>query len=212
MDVGALRGFFHEVAGGDGPAEARQENELAGGALLEAAFLVWYKQELRSVASLATRLRGMLDSSAAPDEMELPGDEPLPHWHDLPTDCSFRVAQPTVQGRRRRATDGDKVAQCQGYAKHRRWARVVCGLTETEFREVLRVGSAEASSRKGIVPVCSIDRQAQGGKGLNARDTAIQCCRWSGFRKAVVAAAQQGACAAQVEEPCCAVSDADPFV
>ena len=49
MDVGALSGFLREVAGGDGPAQARQENELAGGAFSEAVFLVWYKRELRRI-------------------------------------------------------------------------------------------------------------------------------------------------------------------
>ena len=56
----------------------------------------------------------------------------LPLWEDVPLDCKFRVKFPSHRGVQRRATDADKLAQRQGYAKCKAWA-LQCGLSEEEF-------------------------------------------------------------------------------
>ena len=60
----------------------------------------------------------------------------LTAWDTIPIACSFRVPQPYVNGRRRRATASDQVAQQQTYAKCSQWASF-CGLIDTEFKDEL---------------------------------------------------------------------------
>ena len=71
----------------------------------------------------------------------------LPLWEDVPLDCKFRVKFPSHRGVQRRATDADKLAQRQGYAKCKAWA-LQCGLSEEEFTRKI----------KGVPPVCQRGR------------------------------------------------------
>ena len=84
----------------------------------------------------------------------------LTPWGEIPIACGFRVTRPRHNGRPRRATASDQVAQQQAYAQCMQWSSL-CGLIETEFKDELESvpGDQQQRGREGIA-VCLQQKNA----------------------------------------------------
>ena len=86
-----------------------------------------------------------------PTQTENVAAELLTPWNEIPIACGFRVTRPRCNGRPRRTTATEQVAQQQVYAKCIQWASL-CGLTEIEFKDELEgvPGDRNQRGREGI--------------------------------------------------------------
>ena len=109
----------------------------------------------RSVACV----RGLHDPAWTPESMELIQSDVIPVWADLPAEGNFKVAQPGSRGKRFKADDVRKKQDCIDYAKYKKWAQEVCGVTEPQFRELLLVAKKVHKDRRGsegIPEICRV--------------------------------------------------------
>ena len=72
----------------------------------------------------AVRDAGLLGVEEAGDAGE------MPKWNEVPKDCRFKLEQLRCGRHRRRATLGEKTAQCRAYRQYKNWALQACGLAE----------------------------------------------------------------------------------
>ena len=109
----------------------------------------------------------------------------LTPWTEIPIACGFRVTQPICNGRQRRTTATDRVAQQQAYAKCTQWASL-CGLIETEFKDKLE-GVPGDQKQRGTEGIAACLQQKNGTQWGHVK---LKCVE-TAIRKAAQVAAKE---------------------
>ena len=120
-----------------------------------------------------------------PTQTENVSAELLTPWTEIPIACGFRVARPICNGRPRRATATDQVAQQQAYAKCTQWASL-CGLSGTEFTDTLQ-GVPRDRNQRGRQDIAACLQR----KNVSQWEHAKLKCVEAAIRKAAQVAAKE---------------------
>ena len=137
----------------------------------------------------STCLRNLDDATWMPTSIAVGNLEPQSRtsWQDVPLEAGFRVNNPSVNGKKRKATLLEQSGQCAVYDHFRCWVEQTCGVREDELKSILRTSQALQKSSRGVSDLPLALKKDWGGKQLTIMAHALLLCRVRGLHNALQA-------------------------